>query len=102
MIHVIATIDLFEGGREAFLAEMKQVVPKVLAEEGCIDYGPTADVETNLDAQPDARPNVITMVEKWESLEALEAHLIAPHMLEYRSKVTDVVKGVSLQILEPV
>lgn len=101
MIHVIATIELNDGKRDNFLAEMHQVVPKVLEEEGCLGYGPTVDVETNIDAQPDVRPNVVTMVESWESLEALEAHLIAPHMMEYRPKVKEFVKNVTLQITEP-
>ncbi len=101
MIHVIATIELHDGQRDNFLAEMHQVVPLVLEEEGCLSYGPTLDVETNIDAQPAVRPNVVTMVEAWENLEALEAHLIAPHMMEYRPKVKDFVKSVTLQILEP-
>lgn len=44
----------------------------------------------------------MTIVERWESLDALKAHLEAPHMLEYRQKVKDFVKEVKLQILQPV
>jgi quinol monooxygenase YgiN len=40
-------------------------------------------------------------VEKWESLQALHAHLVAPHMAVYRERVKDVVVGVTLQILDP-
>ena len=43
----------------------------------------------------------MTVVEKWESLDALNAHLVAPHMLSYREKVKVLVKGVSIQVLEP-
>ncbi|MBN1910833.1 MAG: antibiotic biosynthesis monooxygenase [Pirellulales bacterium] len=101
MIHVIATIELAEGRREDFLNEFAQLAPKVRAEEGCIDYGPTVDVETNIPAQGPARADVVTIVERWESLDALEAHLMAPHMLEYRKAVKDMVRGTTLQILEP-
>ena len=45
--------------------------------------------------------NVVTVVEKWASVEALEAHLMAPHMLEYRKRVKPMVVGTSLEILEP-
>jgi len=102
MIHVIATIEVTAGRRDDFLAEFRKVVPSVRDEEGCLEYGPNIDVETNIDAQGGTREDFVTIVERWESLDALEAHLIAPHMVEYRTRVQDMVKGVSLQILEPV
>ena len=102
MICVIATIEVNEGRREAFLEEFTQLVPKVHAEEGCIEYGPMIDVPTNIPVQPAQRDTVVTVVEKWESVEALETHLIAPHMLEYKKAVKDIVKGLSIQVLEPV
>ncbi len=101
MIYVIATIELHPGRRDDFLAEFHKLVPLVLQEEGCLEYGPTIDVETNIAAQPAVRDNVATIVEKWESLDDLATHLIAPHMLEYRSRVKDIVKQVTLQVLEP-
>jgi len=38
MIHVIATIELAEGKRQAFLAEFRKLVPLVKAEAGCLAY----------------------------------------------------------------
>jgi quinol monooxygenase YgiN len=101
MIFVIATAEVKPGKREAFLAEFRRNVPNVLAEKGCIEYGPTVDAKTDIKAQIPLRENVVTIVEKWESLEALQAHLGAPHMLAYRERVKDYVVGVTLQILEP-
>ena len=101
MIFVIATIQLSPGKRADFLKEFHAVVPKVRAEKGCIEYGPTVDVATLIPSQPPVRDDVVTVVEKWSSLEALQDHLMAPHMLEYRGKVKDFVAGVSLQVLEP-
>ena len=101
MIFVIATIELADGRRDDFLAEFRQIVPQVRAETGCIEYGPTIDVESNIPAQPPARANVATIVEKWESLAALKDHLVAPHMKEYRQRVKEMVQNTSLQILEP-
>ncbi len=101
MISVIATIEVAEGRRDDFLARFRQLVPKVLAEQGCVEYGPWLDVPTNIEAQPPGRDHVVTAVEKWESIEALEAHLIAPHMLEFRKSLEGLVTGISLQILEP-
>ena len=101
MIHVIASIDLKPGKVKAFLAEFHKLVPKVKAEDGCIDYGPTVDAKTNIGAQIPLRENTVTIVERWESLDALNAHLAAPHMATYRENVKDLVAGVTLQILKP-
>jgi quinol monooxygenase YgiN len=101
MIHVIATITLNEGKREAFLAEFRKLVPLVRTEQGCLDYGPTVDVHTGLALQGPVRGNVVTVVEKWESVDALKKHLQAPHMIAYRPKVKDFVKETVLQVLEP-
>ena len=101
MIHVIATVNLSDGTRDQFLHEFRQVVPFVLKEDGCIEYGPATDIETNISAQAASRDNTVTIIEKWESIEALEAHLIAAHMVEYRGKVKSFVKDVDLRILQP-
>ena len=101
MIFVIASVEIAAGKRDEFLAHFHDVVPQVLQEQGCIEYGPTVDVETSIPAQGDPRDNMVVIVEKWESLESLENHLIAPHMNEYRKKVKDLVVRSSLQILQP-
>lgn len=101
MIHVLATVDLVPGRREAFLAEFRQVVPLVRAEAGCLEYGPAVDLATGLAAQGPVRPDTVTVVEKWESLEALRQHLAAPHMAAYRQRVKDLVASVKLQVLQP-
>jgi quinol monooxygenase YgiN len=102
MIHVIATVELIDGKRDAFLAEFHKLVPLVRAEKGCIDYGPTVDVTTGIPAQVPLRDNVVTIVERWDSLEALRTHLQAPHMADYRPRVKEMVRSVQLQVLEPV
>lgn len=101
MIHVIASIEIKPGTREAFLAIFKANVPAVLAEDGCLRYEPTIDAETGIPAQGGVRPNVVTIVEAWQSLPHLKAHLAAPHMAIYRQKVKDLVVGAKLQIVEP-
>lgn len=100
MIHVIATISIRPGKRDEFLAALKANVPNVLAEEGCLGYSPAVDLETDLPPQIPLRENAVTIVEAWESLDHLRAHLKAPHMLEYKKQVKDLEEGVSLQVLE--
>jgi quinol monooxygenase YgiN len=102
MIHVIATIEIELGKRDAFLVEFDRLVPLVRAEDGCIEYGATVDMSTTIPVQVPMRPNVVTVVEKWADLNALQAHLVAPHMGEYRQRVSGLVRHVSLQILQPV
>ncbi len=101
MIHVIATIELAAGKREAFLAEFRRVVPLVKAEAGCLDYGPAIDVPSGLAAQPPVREDVVTVIERWENLEALRAHLAAPHMQDYRARVKGLVARTQVQVLQP-
>lgn len=101
MIHVIATIEVVPGQREAFLKEFRRLTPLVRAEAGCLEYGPTVDVASGLAAQGAVRENVAVIVERWESLDALRTHLVAPHMQEYRERVKDLVVRVQLQVLEP-
>lgn len=101
MIIVLATIELNPGTRDAFLVQFRNNLAAVRAEHGCIEYFPAIDLGTRLSAQSATRNDVVVVVEKWESVAALEAHLIAPHMVAYRNQVKDYVKGTSLQILEP-
>ncbi len=101
MVNVIASIRVKEGKRAELLEIFKANVPAVRAEDGCIDYYPTVDVEANFDYPPQEKdPSLITVIEKWESLAALRAHTKAPHMLAYREKVKDLVTGLSIKVLE--
>jgi quinol monooxygenase YgiN len=101
MIHVIATIQLKPNTRDAFLNAFHKLVPSVLEEVGCIEYGPTIDATTDLDKQAVKGDDSVTVIEKWESLAALKDHLVAPHMAPYREAVKDLVEGSTLHILEP-
>ena len=101
MIRLIATIETAAGRRDNFLAIFRRLVPKVLAENGCIEYAPAVDLPTSIKAQRPPRDDVVIVIEAWESVEALEQHLVAPHMLEYRRSVEGLVKHVDLQVLTP-
>ena len=83
------------------MAAFNAIVPKVKAEDGCYEYGATVDIEnalTHITGAP--RTNIVVIVEKWASLEALYAHLGQPHMKEFFGAVADLtVCGTKLQIL---
>ena len=99
MIHVIASVSVKQGSRKEFLDIFKANVPNVLEEKGCIEYRPAVDIAAGLDPQV-LDENLVTVIEKWESLDHLRAHLTAPHMLDYREKVSSMVEGVVLKVLE--
>ena len=101
MIHVIARVELVAGRRADFLEEFHRVVPEVRAENGCLEYGPTIDVETGIERLEPADADVVTVVERWESVEALRAHLVAPHMTRYRERVKEMVAGATIRVMEP-
>ena len=99
MIHVIASIQVKKGQLNTFLEIFKANAPKVLEEKGCLEYAPTVDVPTGLPLQ-ELNPDVVTIIEKWNSLEDLLAHLSAPHMLAYREKTKALVEKMSVKILK--
>ena len=99
MIHVIASIYIKEGRLSEFVEIFKLNIPNVLKEEGCIEYVPTVDVLTDLSPQ-ELDDNVVTIIERWNSLDDLQAHLSAPHMLAYKENVKNLVDKVSLKILK--
>ncbi len=98
MINVVASIHVKPGKLSDYLAILKANVPAVRKEKGCIDYVPTVDVDSKLPPQV-VDKNCVTLLEKWESLEALQAHLGSPHMLDYREKVKDMIERVTIKVL---
>ncbi|MDA7417406.1 putative quinol monooxygenase [Xenophilus arseniciresistens] len=100
MIHVVATVELNPGTREAFLAEFNKLVPTVLAEVGCVSYTPTIDFEPAIPGQTAMGPDRVVVVEQWQSIENLAAHGAAPHMKAYRQAVKPYVRGMELRILQ--
>lgn len=101
MIHVIATIDLAPGTRDAFLAEFRKIIADVRAEAGCLEYGPAIDTESGIPSQHKLGADRVMVVEKWEDAAALRAHAVAPHMQAYRTRVKEFVRGMELRVLAP-
>lgn len=99
MIHVIAEIEAREGSRDQLLVEFRRLVPVVRDEDGCIEYGHATDADTDLSTTP--RANIVTVIEKWSSEDALRAHLKAPHMVEYRKRAGHLIAGVTIRVYKP-
>jgi quinol monooxygenase YgiN len=101
VIHVLAIITTEPGMREQVLKEFHAVMPAVHAENGCIEYGPAIDAKDLGTFQTRLGPDVFVVIEKWDSIEAQDAHLAAPHMVAYAEKTKDMVSSRVIHVLAP-
>ena len=101
MIHVVAVITAKPGKREEVLQHFRANVPAVRAEKGCIEYGAAIDADPALPAQTKYGPDTFVVIEKWESLDALKAHAVAPHMQAYGAKTNELLASRVIHILSP-
>ncbi len=102
MIHVIAVITAKPGQRDAVLAAFRDNVAAVRAEAGCIEYAAAVDAQPALPFQAQFGPDTFVAIERWESIEALKAHGVAPHMKAYGAKTRDIVERRVIHVLSPV
>ncbi|ENV04166.1 MULTISPECIES: putative quinol monooxygenase [Acinetobacter] len=101
MLTIIAEIRTKSAGqhRQNVLDAFQKIIPTVLAEDGCHGYEPLIDHKSNASFQTH-EPDTIVMLEKWESVAYLEAHLTTPHMQAHHEAVKDDVIDVKIKILE--
>lgn len=100
MVVVVVAVKVKRESVASFLEIFKANVPHVLAEEGCIEYFPAVDLPTGMGPQS-LDPAVVTIIEKWASLDALKTHLAAPHMQTYRQTTKGMVESMELKVLQP-
>ena len=102
VVYVVAVITTRAGKREEVLEIFKKNVPNVLAEEGCIEYVPTVDMQDAGAVQTRFGADTFAVIEKWESLDHLKAHMVAPHMAAYASQVKDMLVDRVIHVSTPV
>ena len=101
MIHVVAILTARPGQRETILEAFRANIPAVLAEDGCIEYGPAIDAEGLGSFQTKFGPDTFVVIEKWRDAAALKAHAAAPHMAAYAAKVKDMIASRVIHVLSP-
>jgi quinol monooxygenase YgiN len=101
MIHVIAVINTKPNQRQSVLELFQANVSNVLAEQGCIEYRATVDSEPALGNQTQFGADTFVVIEKWESVEALQKHFKAPHMAAYAERTRDLVASRVIHVLQP-
>ena len=83
MVIVAAFLTTVDGKGDEWEEEIKKLVPKVRKDPGTITYA----VHRNKD-----NPSKFFIFERYESEEALKAHMETPHFKAYREAVADMVK----------
>jgi quinol monooxygenase YgiN len=102
IVHVIAVVTAKPGRRSELLQVFQANVPNVHAEEGCIEYVTTVDAEGTGSIQTGFGADTFVVVEKWASLDALNAHAAAPHMAAYAARSKDLIASRVIHVLAPV
>ena len=100
MLTIIAEIQTHAGAehRQAVLDAFQKIIPTVLAEDGCHGYEPLVDHISNASFQ-NKDPDIIVMLEKWQSTAHLEAHMQTAHMQQHFEATKDHVADVKIRIL---
>lgn len=100
MIHVLAIITAKPGMRGLILDAYRANVDAVRAEAGCVAYEAVIDSSLNAPGFAQFGPDAFVVVEKWASMEALQAHAVAPHMKAYGSQVKEWTASRAIHVLE--
>ncbi|MEO7851043.1 MAG: putative quinol monooxygenase [Rubrivivax sp.] len=101
MIHVLAIITAKPGMRDQILAAYRDNVATVRAEAGCIAYEAVVDVDGAFPGFAQFGADSFVVVEKWESMPALQAHGAAPHMKAYAVRVKEFTANRAIHVLQP-
>lgn len=102
-VWVLCRFDLKpEADIAAYKAKTLAVVPQVLAEDGCRLYTLLEDAKTDWDRPMRFGGRTLWMLEKWDSVEALKAHLETPHMKAFGPTVRDFRTASTFHVLQEV
>ena len=97
MIYVVARANVKPECLDQYLAIVNEIVPTVLAEDGCLRYAPC--VEWSADG---SRTPAVIMLETWADKAHLDAHLASAHMKKFFADVETLrTPAGTLQILKP-
>jgi quinol monooxygenase YgiN len=99
MIRVVAVITAKPGRRDELLAAFRANLAAVRAENGCIEYAGHVDATGIGPFQAKFGPDVLVVLESWESAEALAAHIAAPHMAAYGKQTRDLIASRAIHVL---
>ena len=102
MLHVIVNMRIKEGRMQDFLAACEELRPLVLHESGCHAYEYTRDVVSPFSPEQPIEADRITLLERWETLDALKAHLETPHMKAAGARMKGMRASVEIRLTESI
>ncbi len=102
MVHVVAILTTKPGLRADVLELFNANVPAVHAEDGCIEYGAAVDYDDAPGWVSSFGPDTFVVIEKWASMDALNAHAASDHMKEYAGKTKDMLADRAVHVLSSV
>ena len=92
MIVVAGTISIDPAKRDVAIAAIRDLMAETRKEKGCVVYVMSGDFE-------DA--GCIRLFEEWESQEAIDAHVKAPHMAKFQAQIPNLgFRGMKLERYE--
>ena len=102
-VWVMCRFDLKpETSRAEYIAKTRAIVDTVRAEKGCCEYRLLGDAVTDWEKPQRFGERTLWMLEKWESIEALKAHLETPHMKAFGPTVRPMRANGTFHVLEDV
>ena len=102
-VWVLCRFDLKpEVSRAEYIEKTKSILAAVRAEKGCCEYRLLGDAATDWDKPQRFGERTLWMLEKWESVAALQAHLQTPHMKAFGPTVRPMRSASTFHVLEDV
>jgi len=102
-VYVLCRFDLKPDASIAdYTNKTLAVVPTVRAEDGCRMYTLLRDAATDWDRPMRFGERTMWMLEKWDSVDALKAHLETPHMKAFGPSVRPMRTASTFHVLESV
>ena len=102
-VWVLCRFDLKpDASRADYVERTKAVLAAVRAEKGCLEYRLLGDAATDWDKPQRFGERTLWMLEKWESVAALQAHLQTPHMKAFGPTVRPMRSASTFHVLEDV
>ncbi len=96
MVNVVARMEIKPGMLDKFLGILLENARIVRNEDGCLRYDVCRDLEIK-----DGNDRFVTILESWETEEALRIHQKAPHMQAYRENVRELRLSCTVNVLYP-
>ncbi|HEY2773112.1 MAG TPA: putative quinol monooxygenase [Candidatus Binatia bacterium] len=92
MIIVAVEVDVEAGAADKVRDAVAKMENATRAEEGCETYAFSVDV---------CDPSKIRVIERWRSIEDIQAHMASPHMAEFNKAMGAIrPKGLSIKAYE--